>query len=305
MLISEYWEGHLTGGSRGRLLIRFREVKPSEYSATALFLDQRFGHSIVNSSGRVVDAALELRMRRFHGAAPFLPLDGALSLTFSDGRAKGIWNTDLGMFGVVVLRPSTCSVWSWWVRRIAYSVAARVQLVAPAIYLIAVVLIALLSLRHSFHIDLGLPSLILLLVPAPFLLRWMIARMVNSLKEMGLEQFWLIRFLQPKAQPIGALERVSGPGIPVFDDLNLRFAPATKQLLCWLALRGWASLEEFAERAVTFAVIGDNLNATVNILSETGCVAVNDRRITILPFGRQYVAFFFRGTVLDPQGAST
>jgi hypothetical protein len=293
-VLARFWTGHLTGTNRGRLLVRMRQ-REQRLDADAILYDQAFGPTLVSLVGILDGLRAELRIVGMQSGAPVSPLDGVLVLAFAPGftQATGTWQTDIGTAGHVLLRPSSRWRMGWWFRRAAWRTGLLVwnggRVLAPALYALTIVAVVVLTLAGITTLPYSV--LVLLLLPAIFLLQGRVALLITTLR---VRRVGPVEFEQNPQPPLPIevftqhVEETVRRSM-VFFFLDGFLVPRTKVLLGWLADRDTATRDEFDVTAVSLGVPQDNLDATITALTSTGLVVANEGRLTIQLFGRNYV----------------
>ena len=281
-----YWQGYLSGTNRGEAFAVFGGDK-KVLRAKLLLYDQAYGPTVLTIEGKLDGVTAALRLVRARSWwAPVRPLDGEGSVTFGEEGtvAQGTWRTDIGTSGVVKLRPASF----WRVRWLSRSLAIFWRRYLPTFYAVGLLILVLASALLRFPIS--WQALLLLLVPAVVLFENRIAAIVMRL---GIQKLGPIEFRQQQS-----LTPATVPPPPAFVDDWLRFAafdrdfvPRTKLLLMCLFLQGSMVREEFDAAAKRLGVDGEYLKNTFDVLLGSGCLGVQDERLSASPLGGNYASY--------------
>ena len=283
------WRGYLAGSNRGRIAVRLRQ-KGKNLESRAVFFDYQFGPVLVPLRGRLEGRKAEFRLLGFIGFAPLLPLDGQLSITFDENfkAAEGTWSTDIGTSGVCKLERANESRLKWHYRLTRIKLGWFVQQWRGTIYALLLVVVAAAAMTQ--RVQLSVVSLILLLLPAPFLFSHHLARLIGIFHGSGIRKIGPIEFDQnPPTAEIVAVATQQAHENAAFAQLNQFFVLRTKIVLAILAHGNGMSLAEFGQLAGSFGVPAENVETTLRAILQTGCAQVVEGRVIPTEWGRRYV----------------
>jgi hypothetical protein len=283
------WRGYLSGSNRGRIAVRLRQ-KGSHLESRAVFLGHQFGPLLVLLRGSLEGRQAKFRPLEFSGFAPVLPLDGEFSITFDENfkAAEGTWSTDIGTSGVCKLERSNESWLKWYSRSISIKLGWFVQRWRGKIY--ALILVIVTAAAMTQRVKLSVMSLVLLLLPAPFLFSHHLARLAGIFQGVHIKKIGPIEFDQnPPTAEIVAIATQHAHENVAFAQLNQFFVLRTKILLAILVHGNGMSLAEFGQLAGSFGVPPENVETTLLAIRQMGCAQVVDGRVIPLEWGRRYV----------------
>ncbi len=281
-----YWQGYLSGTNRGEAFAVIGGVR-KVLRAKVLLYDQAYGPTILTLEGKLDGVTAALRLVRARSWwAPVRPLDGAVSVTFSEGgkAAQGTWQTDIGTSGVVQLRLAPF----WRVRWFGRWLAIFWRRYLPTFYAVGMLTLVLVSALLGFRIS--WQALLLLLVPAVPLFENRIAAIVMRLK---IQKLGPIEFQQqqlPAPATVPPPPAFVGDCFP-FAAFDVDFVPRTKLVLIWLFLQGAAAREAFDAAAKRIGVEGEYLENTFKVLVGSGCIVVEDKELAASSLGARYVTY--------------
>src|SRR5439155_6783002 len=202
------WRGYLSGSNRGRITVRLRQ-KGKNLESRAVFLDYQFGPVLVPLRGSLEGRKAEFRLLGFIGPAPVLPLDGQLSITFDENfkAAEGTWSTDIGTSGTCKLERASESWLKWHYRLTRIKLGWFVRRWRRTIYALLLVIVAAAAMTQ--RVQLSVMSLILLLLPAPFLFSHHLARLIGIFHGSGIRKMGPFEFDQnpPTAEVVAVATR--------------------------------------------------------------------------------------------------
>ena len=282
----------MSGTNRGYLAVRL-EQSGDVLSGKALLRDQEFGTTVVAFSGKLSGSQAELRLSDFLGSAPITPLYGELKLNFDKDlqSAEGSWQTDIGTQGTCKLWPAKVARSLWQLRLAGSNGRIFLRRYGAAVYTATLFVVAVLNLVKVFEIS--YPSLILLLVPVPYVFRKYLVELINAyrVRRIGPVE------LEPQNPLTEDIRRVIAQQVQetvAFVALNGFLVLRTKLILIWLSQNPAVDRALFNGYAAAIGVPADNLDATWSALISSGCAALTGERLTITDLGRRYVAFLIR-----------
>ncbi len=303
--LAEFWEGSVFGSNRGRILLRLFP-KDSQIDGSAVLFDDLFGRTRIGIQGTAVrDQAGklvgQLALCRFSGIAPRSSLSGQCTLTIDPtaGKASGTWDTDIASGWIdlaSIATPTITGTTLTWVRWQWSNFAARGVLLLPYVYAAVLALILLLDTHilqavadslFASHLSQTLDrfqfstiDLIIVLLPAPFLLQRHIARLLIL---FGVERLSIgpIQLAAPRVSLTGDLA----------GSLDRFFALSTKILLLWLAGKDRVEMVELRTRAQQ---LGAPTVPTLTALIVSGCAIVDGQYVIASDLGRDYAAYLMR-----------
>jgi hypothetical protein len=287
------WRGYISGTNRAVIFVRFQH-KDVGLKAQAVVLDHQFGPSIIRLSGSIENQKAQLRLLSFLGHAPLRPLDGQISLTLDEkfSTAEGNWSTDIGTTGTCKLLRSNESDlrWYWRLRRIR--LGWFVMRWRNTVYCAVLLCVAVAALTQ--RVQISWQSLILLLLPAPFLFSPHLARLAGILQIARVKKIGPIEFQIPATPEILAAANPQGQESVVINQLNQFFALRTKVLLAVLAHSNGMPVSDFSQLARSFGVPDENLEITMKAIIQMGCAQLTDNKIIPTAWGQRYVRFGLR-----------
>lgn len=285
--LPKFWRGYVAGTNRGNVLLRISQ-SGTKVAAKAILLDHLFGSATMWFKGDLNDAQLELRMTRCKSKAPINPLDGKVSVKFDvkSQVIEGTWQTEIGTSGVCRFESSDLG----WPRWIFSLIAIKLRTLRLFAFIYVLFLLACAVAGMVGHAKLSWPTVVLILVPAPFLFTSDLARLIATFRQAGVRKAGPFEFEQnpPSAEVIAIATRQAQANI-AFAQLNQFLVLRTKILLAVLAHANGMPLAEFGNLARSFGVAEDNVATTLQAMIETGCAQVHDDRVVPTPWGRRYV----------------
>lgn len=288
MKLTRFWEGYVTGTNRGVILIKIKQ-DGNTLNAKALFNDQEFNVSLAEFIGVLHGNHAELRLIRFHSHAPVVPLDGEIKIDFNEEShtATGTWSTDIGTSGNFSLR--LVSRWRahWHVRSILYRLISFWQRYAASIYIIGLLIVSIFSIFELCKINYA--TLILLLVPAPFLLKSQISNLIQIFRLRKAGPFEFETQIPPPAED---MRQFIGKEIEErlrFLILDGFFVPRTKAILFWLARNQPVTRSQFNTFASSIGVVPDNIQVTWEAILFSVCASYTEDKLTLSELGWRYI----------------
>jgi len=292
--LPKFWSGRLTGTNRGRVVAQISERK-SQVTGRAIFWDYAAGPLSVRFFGKLDGACASLKLKQFKGLAPgltpHLPLRGEMTLSFNDAftGAKGKWNTDIGTNGAFKIEPLPLSRIEWWRLRLRLGASyLRLALRAHMAWFYSVFLLAVFALYALGLIRISYPSVILLLIPAPYVLRNPISELIHL---WGVTKFGPVELQRPIGDELRRLIAQQVQDAARFLYLDTFLVPRTKLILYWLFSYGEADRPSFDAVAAQIGVPPENLENTWNALAMSGCARVEGEKVVITDLGRRYVGY--------------
>lgn len=288
--LSKRWKGYVIGTNRGRLLIRIKQ-KDDLLKATALFKDEAFGPALLSLHGKLAGLQTELRLDDFCWLPGLIrPLDGKLTLKFSTDflEAEGKWETDIGTSGICKVSAVSSSVIKWWSSIVGVKWSFFLRKFFPLFYTLILFITATLDLFEIVKIS--YPSLILLLIPSPYIYRTYLGSLIHTyrVRRIGPVELEQKPYIDPNI--------VAHPIIAAFKLLDQFFVHRTKLMLYWLAQKQRVRYEEFIEYAKQIEVPIENIEAIRQAIINSGCATYEKENIIITGFGKQYLAYLNRLT---------
>lgn len=158
-------------------------------------------------------------------------------------------------------------------------------------YAAILLIVAVLNLFKI--VELSYPSLILLLIPAPYVFRNYFAELLTAyrVRKIGPVE------LEPQNPATEDVRRVIAQQVQEtvrFVVLDGFFVLRTKLMLIWLNQQQAVDRAQFNAYGTLIAVPTDNFDATWNALIQSGCASLVGERLTITELGRRYVAYLTR-----------
>ncbi len=258
-------------------------------------MDFQFGPTITQMVGKLEGQKADMRFLRFRGEGPILPLDGQVGFTVDDKiqSADGNWSTDIGSTGICkLLRTDEWEVrWYWRLRQIRLGWFVKRWRNSGYCAFIFFAAVAALQVR----IQLTWQTLILLLLPAPFLFSPHLARLLGVFQSARVKKIGPIEIEQVPPSP--EIIAASGQNVQesvAFQELNRFFVLRTKILMGVLAHGNGMTLVDFGQYARAFGVAPDNLEMTLSAILQTGCAQLANQTISPTPWGQRYVRFGLR-----------
>lgn len=249
-----------------------------------------FGPAIVSLTGKLDGPRSKLQLVHFRGFAPLVPLDGQITLDFDKNTAEGSWSTDIGTTGTCKVRVTSMSIAQWWARLGAINFRFCWRKYSDQVYVALLLFVVILDLVR--FVQVSYPILILLLMPAPYILRNYLAQLIAMIQAARIKKIGPIEFEQnPMTQNVRQLITQEVQETVAFLTLDGFFAPRTKLILVWVAQNQAVDRLQFDMYATaTLGVSPDNIDVTLNALIVSRCVTLEDARLTITEMGRRYVA---------------
>lgn len=293
LTLEPFWRGYVSGTNRGPVDIRISQ-QGENLEATAIIQDQMFGPAIISLIGKLEGSRTDLRLVHFRGFAPFVPLDGQITLNFDKSTAEGSWQTDIGTTGTCKLRVT--SIWTsrWWSHLAAIKLRFFCCRYGRLFYVIFLLFIAIFGLLSKLQVSYS--TLVLLLLPAPYIFREQLAELVQLFRASGVRKVGPLEFQPLLTDDIRRIitqliaQRVRDT--VAFGILDGFFVVRTKLALIWLNQNQTVDRAQFNGYATAIGVPADNLDATWNALIISGCCTLlADGRLTMMDFGRRYVDY--------------
>jgi hypothetical protein len=287
------WRGYVSGTNRAAIFVRFVQ-RECELKAQAVVFDHQFGPSIIQMSGNVTGQKAQLRLLRFLGNAPLMPLDGQITVTLDEKFtiAEGNWSTDIGTTGICKLLKSNESDLRWYYRLRRIRLGWFIMRWRNTVYCAALLCVAVAALTQRVQIPWQV--LILLLLPAPFLFSHHLARLAGVLQFARVKKIGPIEFQTPPTPEILAAANPQGQEGVTINQLNQFFALRTKVLLAVLAHSNEMPVSDFSQLARSFGVPDENLEITMKAIIQMGCAQLTDNKIIPTAWGQRYVRFGLR-----------
>ena len=279
--LARYWRGYLAGTNRGGVTIKLKQSGIA-LRAKAIFLDQQFGPTFLDFSGKLEGARAELKLNEFDGSAPLRPLDGTIVLNFDQNlrTAEGTWQTDIGTSGGCKLESCSCGMLRWGMKRAVARLRLFLLSWIAALYVLFLIIIALASLTQRVQVS-GL-TLVLLLLPAPFLLTADLAKLISVFRQARIKKIGPVEFDQnPPTTDIVAMMTQHAQEAVIFFALNNYFVLRTKVLAIILMQKSSLDHSEFTSIAIALGVQAENVKETCDALVIGRCAQVVSDRITI------------------------
>lgn len=290
--IPRFWSGYISGTNRGNLFISL-DQHGEVWHGTAFVQDHEFGVTIVAFSGKLSGNQAELRLHDFWGSAPMMALYGELKLNFGQNfqSAEGSWQTDIGTQGTCKLWPADIGRSLSWLRVAGGKSQVFLRRCGATVYAVVLFIVALLSLSKIFEVS--YPSLILLLVPTPYVFRKNLTELITAyrVRKVGPIEF---ETQNPLTEDIRRVISQQVQETVAFVALNGFFVIRTKLLLIWLSQNPPVDRVQFSAHGTTIGVPPENLDATWNALLASGCATLEGDKLSITDLGRRYVAYLTR-----------
>lgn len=280
-----FWTGRIGGTNRGSVAVRL-DRRVNALDACVILHDRVLGPSVLWLAGTIQNAHADLELVDTRPAGPLTPRNVWLSLDFSAGflTAKGTWRTDVDTAGWCELRVAKLSASAWHLRFASTRVHLAGRWMLPWTYGVFLVAVALLDLLWD-KTDLSYPSLVLLLVPVPFIFRIHLEAVVRTIRESGIRRFGPVEFEQ---NPLGEEARrlitqlsQQMQEASAFIIVDQVLAPLTKIVLIWLSANSPVDRNQFDEHAKLVGVPQGNLDATWNALLATGCAQLDSQTLKL------------------------
>ena len=291
--ISGIWQGYLSGTNRAKVVVRIQAIG-NGLKGKAIAFDHQFGSTIADLDGKLDGQKAHVRLLNIHARAPMVALDGEIMLNFDEAFtvADGNWSTDLGTAGMCkIMRSNEWDVhWFWRLRRIKLGwFIMRWRNTVYCIFLLAVAVAALLQ-----RVQIAWQTLILLLLPAPFLFSPHMGRLLAVFHGAKVKKIGPIELEQTSPSP--EVLAAASPNVQesvAFNELNRFFVLRTKILMGILAHGNGMSLAEFSQYTRAFAVAPENVEMTLAAILQTGCAQLVEDNKKIIPtaWGQRYVRF--------------
>ena len=267
----------------------------SALDACVVLHDRVLGPSVLWLAGTIQDTHADLELVDARPIGATTPTGVRLSLDFSADllAAKGIWTTDVTA-GWCEFRVAKISTVTWWRRLAVTRVQIAGEWMLPWAYGACLVAVALLDLLWR-QADLSYPSLVLLLLPALFIFRGHLERVIGILRESGIRKFGPVEFgqnpLGEEARRLIAQLAQQMQEASAFIIVDQVLAPLTKILLIRLRTTPPVDRSQFDVHARLVGVPEDNLDATWNALLLTGCAQMDAQtlKLGVTLLGRRYV----------------
>ena len=288
--LPEYWEGYLSGTNRGAILVRIQQGA-GNLEGKAILYDQTYGVTIISLRGTLTGTSVNLQLNDFRLAGMYLPLDGKLSLNLAPNfqSAEGNWDTDIGTQGTCKLRATKVFSARGWLRLTAARLELSLRRRAASAYVAFLLIVLICDL--STILKVSFPSLVLLLLPIPFLLR---TPLVDLIREYRVRKIGPVEF-EPQNPLTSDIRQLIVRHIDEtlrFRGLDAFFVLRTKQILIWLANNRSVSRAEFNSYSASIGVSPDNIDVTWQAIVTSGCATVSDGdRLTVIDLGDRYVAY--------------
>jgi hypothetical protein len=295
--IAGLWRGYVAGSNRGRVFARLT-VKDGTVRARAIFYDIRFGSCIGEYRG-VISAEREAKLGlfAFNGIAPLLPLDGQLTLNFSEDStiAVGNWGSETGAAGICRLVRVDDTRLRWWTANVFVWLNWAVKRSRQSVYFLVLVGVAFAAMTK--RVELSVIALILLMLPVPILYLPYISEVISALHTARIKKIGFLELDQTQVTPMTPIHQQT-PDSPLewaeFEKLNVFFALRTKVMLGILAHNNGLNISEFGAVARSLGVDPENVENTFGALTFTGCASVTNDRIVASPWGQRFVKFGMR-----------
>ena len=293
--IPKFWVGRLTGTNRGTLAFKLKKTR-----AKLALKDQTWGSTIVHFEGQISENRAEFESVDCIGYAPIMPSFVKVSLQIEQdlSKATGDWQTDIGTTGSFTLVKA--KRFSWWKKYFEVLICLLLHRWGPTFYVAILILVASIDIFSTFATT--YPTLVLLLVPAPYVFRHQLLELIESFRSGGVKRLGPLELQEQTQRPSGVggspWVAPTGSADSVFQVLNQTFVPQTKMILLWLALAHLAGsnitssdFDDFAER---LNVRNDNRQATWDVLQQNLCMTVSDDRVQITVLGSAYANYLSR-----------
>lgn len=287
------WSGFVTGGNRGTIRIRVRRSGDA-IVGFAVFSDHSFGPCAVKLRGvQGEDGGIKFRLTDFDAVALQTPVYGEWAAGFSpsDSILAGKWWLEGGSPGVCLVEkePSDFAI-VWKLRTDWVRTWNRFRRGGPALYVTALVIVAAASVLKK--LELSSYSLILLLLPLPYLCREQIRSLIRLLRQEKVQKVGLFQFEEQK--PIERLpNQLATPREDInFERLDAALAIRTKLLLFLLARSKGEQISDgnFKELALAIGIPVENYEATRQALMTSGCIELSDGIVRASEIGKLYAA---------------
>lgn len=290
--IPRFWRGYISGTNRGNLSISL-DQHGELLHGIAVVQDHEFGTAAVAFSGTLSANQAELRLHDFRGSAPIMALYGELKINFGVNfqSAEGSWNTDIGTQGTCKLWPADIGRSLAWLRVAGGKSQVFLRRYGAPLYAGVLFVVALLSLSKVFEVS--YQSLILLLVPTPYVFRRNLGELITAyrVRKVGPVE---LESQNPITEDIRRVISQQVQETVAFVALNGFFVLRTKLLLIWLSQNPPVDRAQFNAYATAIGVSADNLDATWSAIIYSGCAGLVEERLAITDLGRHYVAFLTR-----------
>lgn len=292
--IPKLLRGHLIGTNRGSFFVRIQQKKDI-LKATALFKDEASGPAILSLHGKLSALQMEMRLDDFWSPGLIRLLNGNLTLNFTKDftEAEGKWETDMGTSGICKVSAVSGAFLGikWWASIFTVKLSFFLRKYFPFFYTLLLFITAALDVFEVVKIT--YPTLIILLIPSPYIYRTHLGLLINAYK---------IRRIGPvELEQQLSIDRTIATTTHPFKVLDQFFVNRTKILLYWLNQKSKVTIDEFIEYAKQIGVLTENIDTTRQALIITGCATSEQNNIITTDFGKQYIAYLNRLT----SGAST
>jgi hypothetical protein len=244
--------------------------------------------------GNVEDQKAQLRLLRFLGHAPFVALDGQVTFTLDEkgNTADGNWSTDIGTAGICKLIRTDEWDWRWHWRLRRIRLGWFIMRWRNTVYCVALLCVAVAALTQ--RVQISWQSLILLLLPAPFLFSPHLARLAGILQIARVKKIGPIEFQIPPTPEILAAANPQGQESVAINQLNQFFALRTKVLVAVLAHSNGMPASDFSQLSRSLGVPEENLETTLKVIIQMGCAQLVENKIIPSAWGQRYVRFGLR-----------
>jgi hypothetical protein len=285
---SGIWRGYLSGSNRGPIFVRFR-CTGATVTADALFQDFAFGPCTVLLEGTPEGNTIAFRLMTFTANSPLLPLDGVVTLHFSQDykTAEGTWGTDAGTAGICKLTRTSEFEVVWVLREFIFEfrqVIRRSQTTLYTLFLFAVAVAAMFG-----HVQLSGLILLLLLIPAPFLFSSDLVTLIGIIRDTRVRKIGPVEFQDKPTPEIAAMTSSEAQQNVAFANLNRFLNVRSKVLLGVLAHGGGLLLRDFETSAKALGVPAENVKTTLEALGKTGCVEMSSDKIVATQWGQRFI----------------
>ena len=302
--VTTHWVGTFTGTNRGRLKIRIVQ-KGERITSQILLEDFTFGSMLILGRGVHNSNHWTIDLFSFIPDRPTIsrPVTGKADISISSdpNRAEGVWGTDLGTKGSLIIYRATFS------QRFSISLpswlhSARLRLESflrrsiKWFYLLGLASLSVLSLLGAIK-EISIAALIMLVIPAVFLLRYEIR---DFFAISGITKLWGMEVQQQVPSPPPTITAATSPVSSSLDpvtryllSLSQFLVPRTKAILQVLAGLGRPfSSAEFEAIAKQLGVPHDNIQLTMAALQQSGCIVGDENdNLQVSPFGKTYLQF--------------
>ncbi len=290
--IPKFWVGRLTGTNRGTLALKLKKNR-----AKLALKDQTWGSSIVHFEGQVSENRAEFESVDCIGYAPIMPSFIKVSLQIEKdlSKATGDWQTDIGTTGSFTLVKA--KRFSWWKKYFEVLISLLLHRWGPTFYVAILILVASIDIFSTFATT--YPTLVLLLVPAPYVFRHQLLELIESFRSGGVKRLGPLELQEQTQRPSGVggspWVAPTGSADSVFQVLNQTFVPQTKMILLWLALAHLAgsniTSSDFDDFAESLNVRNEYRQNTWDVLQQNLCLTVSDDRVQITVLGSAYANY--------------